>query len=180
MWIAYLEGREVWGNLENNIPNSRNIEPIELIEIVLNGEEIDNKPKLLILDEIKNVIDSRSSMSWFNKNFSYFVAQCRKMGFDIVVTDQYLGSFDIRMRELTDTIVRCMPIFDPNDVGLGNSNAPEPIAFKYIEYDLQMMALTNKPVISRRYYIPRFIARDFYKLYNTYQRIKPTISEAGE
>lgn len=63
--------------------------------------------KMMLLDEGQVFIDSRTGMSHKNRYATYFVDQTRKRHLDLFATTQRFGKVDIRVRDLTDWVVRC-------------------------------------------------------------------------
>lgn len=170
-WLDFLEGRGIWGNLpfHENL-QARLIEVMDLIELLINDElanSIADKPKTLVLDEMKGQANARLSPTFINRNLGHFVSQARKLGFKLIYTDQILGGYDKWIREMTDRIIYCKPTISQKDIGLGTVDYPEPIKFTYIEFDVFDWQVVNQFSISRK------TARHFYGLYDTKQRIIP-------
>lgn len=80
---------------------------------------IDNKENLtdciLLLDELHIWLDSRTSMSKRNRVVSYLLLQSRKLSIDIFYTTQYITQVDVRVRNLTNTLVECYTDVSPED-----------------------------------------------------------------
>ena len=155
--IDILNGRKAYGNMGiYHLPYTR-LNLNDLVDAVLASESdfSDSSPKTLILDEIQTLMDSRKSSR--NTDFSLFISQCRKRGFNVIYTSQYLMGADIRLRQLTDKLVWCLPVYKTGDVLKG---------FKYIKFDV----LTGQYKIQ---FIRESIAKAFYKFYNTYEVIRP-------
>lgn len=167
----FMFGREIYGNLHLKLIPYHHIEIPDLIEMVIK-KEVDSNPKTLILDEIQTAFDGRRSSSQQNINLSIFVSQCRKRGFNIIYTSQFITGADPRMRLLTDKLVRCIAVKDINDVGLGDIENPEPKKLIYISTDPQ------DPIKFKRKTLKRDTFRQFYKFYNTYEVIRPELSYA--
>lgn len=167
----YLFGRQIYGNLHLKLIPYTYIEIPELIDMVLHAN-IDNSPKTLILDEIHTAFDGRRSSSKQNVNLSHFVSQCRKRGFNIIYTSQFITGADPRMRVLTDKLVQCIPSFNLNDVGLGSLESPEPTKITYLSTNPQFPTSIKKKTVKRE------ALRQFYKFYDTYEIIRPEISYA--
>lgn len=170
--VDCLLGRQIYGNLHlKGIPYTY-VEIPDLIDMVLH-KKIDSSPKTLILDEIQTAFDGRRSGSNQNIALSLFVSQCRKRGFNIIYTSQFITGADSRMRTLTDKLTRCVAEKTINDVGLGDIHNPEPTKLKYMTIRLDN---PNKVYTKT---IPRAIARHFYQFYNTYEVIRPRESYLG-
>lgn len=170
---AFLLGRQIWGNIHlKHIPYTYYDIP-ELIDIVTH-KNVSSTPKTMIMDEIQTAFDGRSSGSAQNRALSLFVSQCRKRGFDIIYTSQYITGADSRLRVLTDKLVRCEAIVDRNDFGLGTFQDPEPVKFIYKTVD-------PKDPLSRvkKKTIYRDTARFFHQFYNTYEVVRPQSEYIG-
>lgn len=157
--VDMLNGREIYSNMTfYHIPYTK-IDLIDMVDAVIDNKNdfTDNSPKTLILDEIQTLMDSRRSASRSNIDFSLFISQCRKRGFNVIYTSQYLNGADIRLRQLTDKLVWCMPVYKSGDELKG---------FKYIKFDV----MTGKYKIQ---FIREPLAKVFYKFYNTYEVIRP-------
>lgn len=157
--VDMLNGREIYSNMTfYHIPYTK-IDLIDMVDAVIDNKNdfTDNSPKTLILDEIQTLMDSRRSASRSNIDFSLFISQCRKRGFNVIYTSQYLNGADIRLRQLTDKLVWCMPVYKSGDELKG---------FKYIKFDV----MTGKYKIQ---FIRESLAKVFYKFYNTYEVIRP-------
>ena len=167
----FMFGRQIYGNLHFKLIPYTYIEIPDLIDMVLH-KEIDNTPKTLILDEIHTAFDGRRSSSRQNINLSHFVSQCRKRGFNIIYTSQFITGADPRMRVLTDKLVQCIPSFNLNDVGYGDLENPEPTKITYLSTHPQYPDKIKKKTIKRD------VLRHFYDFYNTYEIIRPELSYA--
>ena len=163
----FCMGRKIYGNLHlKKIPYTF-VEVEQLIDMVVT-QNIDSSPKTLILDEIQTAFDGRSSFSKQNKALSLFVSQCRKRGFNIIYTSQFISGADIRMRALTDKLVRCIAHIDRSDVGLGTYQDPEPYKFTYLTIDPKDPLA--RPKVKT---VKRAVARCFYQFYNTLEVVRP-------
>lgn len=171
--IDYYLGRDIWGNLHlKNIPY-RYIEILDLIDLVVN-KKIDSRPKTLILDEIQTAFDGRRSSSNQNYIMSLFVSQCRKRGFNILYTSQFITGADPRMRTLTDKLTECFAKKSVEDIGLGTFEEPEPTKLTYLTINPKnpFSKVKKKSLVREQF-------RPFYKYYNTHEIIRPTLSYAG-
>ena len=181
--LDWYMGNEIWTNTylhpafdinykTKERGNLKLIDAVDLIKLLIDNElPEDDKPKTLLLDEMKTQGNARNFSSFINKNLANFVSQARKRKFRIIYTDQILGAYDKWIRLMTDKIVRCVPITDVNDLGLGNREYPEPIYFEYIEFDLTEDEIdNNEPIV---YDISRKTMRNIYPLYKTGQIITP-------
>ena len=167
----FIFGRQIYGNLHFKLIPYTYIEIPDLIDMVLH-KNIDNNPKTLVLDEIQTAFDGRRSSSKQNINLSLFVSQCRKRGFNIIYTSQYITGADPRMRVLTDKLVQCIPSFNLNNVGYGDLESPEPTKITYLSTNPQFPTKINKKTVRRE------TLRHFYKFYDTFEIIRPEMSYA--
>jgi len=186
MWevlFDWYNGNEIWSNtwmhpafdtnfITKEKGNLHTIDAIDLIKMLLdNNIEDSGKSKTLLLDEIKTQANARNFGSWINKHLASFVSQARKRKFRVIYTDQILGAYDRWIRLMTDKIIRCVPVIDKNDLGLGNLEYPEPVYFEYIIMDLSEDEIEQQdPTV---YDISRKTMRNVYPLYKTEKIITP-------
>jgi len=74
------------------------------LEHVADGELEDCN---LLLDEMYQIADSRSSQTKLNKLFTYFVVQCRKRNVDLYICTHHLDHIDLRLRRAVDIRGSC-------------------------------------------------------------------------
>lgn len=166
-WLDYWDNREIWGNLHlHPSMKAKYFDIVDLITLIVK-RDVDDKPKTLVLDEIHSQAKNHLSSSFINRNLSDFVAQARKFGFKIIYTSPILGGYEKNMRDMTDEIIKCKPVIDYNDIGLGTSDYPEPVEFTYTIFDTFDWSIKNQ------YSIRRKTARKFYVLYDTHEVITP-------
>ena len=91
------------------------------------------------------------------------------MGFDIIYVSQFMGGFDLRMRRLTDQVVRCIKMVNPKYITTEN---PEGI----IGFNYRVVDTDYPRVLADNYFITWDIAKWFFHYYNTDERIKPAIT----
>lgn len=189
--LLWYEGYEIWSNMKGIHPafdtnyitkkkgNLHVADAMDLIKLLLEDKiPEDNIPKVLLLDEIKTQANARNFGSSINKYLTDFVSQARKRQFQLIYTDQIIGAYDRWMRLMTDKVVRCIPDIDPKDLGLGNSQYPEPVKFRFVEINLNEDSLDdNQPI---QYEISRKLARNFYPLYKTREVQTPIELKYGE
>ena len=157
--VDCLSGRDIYSNMTfYHFPYTK-IDLLDMVDAVIDNKNdfTDTKPKTLILDEIQTLMDARRSASRSNVDFSLFISQCRKRGFNVIYTSQYLNGADIRLRQLTDKLVWCVAVYKTGDELKG---------FKYIKFDV----MTGKYKIQ---FIRESVASVFYKFYNTYEVVRP-------
>ncbi|MEM2262451.1 MAG: AAA family ATPase, partial [Ignisphaera sp.] len=100
VYLAQKSNCEVYANFTIKLPNVKVLTP-ELFFKILKENPEPNRPKLLLLDELYTLADSRASVSLRNRLLSYLIFQSRKRNMDIVYTAQLYGSIDLRLRDLT-------------------------------------------------------------------------------
>jgi hypothetical protein len=171
-----LLGREGYTNMQGieNLPYY--YVDLEDLILMVQDEELDaisDKPKTLLLDEIHTMFDGRKSQKRENIDFSNFISQCRKRHFNIYYTSQWIAGADIRIRTLTNELVKCIPHFSRSDFGLGTIDEPEPIAIEHIITNItDLMENPTNPKKKRKVY-PRWRNRPFYQFYDTFEIIRP-------
>jgi hypothetical protein len=62
---------------------------------------------VLLLDEMYQIADSRSSQSKLNKLFTYFIVQTRKRGVDLYLCTHHIDHIDLRLRRAVDVRGSC-------------------------------------------------------------------------
>jgi hypothetical protein len=172
----FFLGRSIYSNMQGikKIPYYY----VDLADLILmvQSEEIDlvdSRPKTLMLDEIHTMFDGRRSSSRENIDFSIFISQCRKRHFNVYYTSQWLVGADVRIRTLTNSLVKCIPHFSRNDVGYGTVDEPEPIAIEHTITDvIDLMENVTNPKKQKKVF-PRWRNRPFYQFYDTYEVIRP-------
>lgn len=174
MYLDWLNGYELWTNTP--MPQyhkmgwtPKYVDTIDLIQesFVATIPE-DNKMRTILIDETHTQADSRSSGSHTNRQLVNFVTQARKRNFRVIYTTQILNGYDVRLRGLTDRVVKCTPIINYNDLGLGNDNYPEPVEFRY-----SVHIPSEEWRIENQYTLTREFARKLYPLYDTKMPVMP-------
>ena len=156
----YYSGRIILANFDFNKIKYFKVRISQLLEMLpqLNPE----RSYSLFLDEVQTEADSRDFMKDKNKQFSYFIAQCRKRDINVHYASQWASGADKRLRDLTDYVVRCKAVRNAYD----KNQFTNLIGCLYSEYDTQ-------DGHSRKYFVSAEIARLFYTFYNTKQVIIP-------
>lgn len=62
---------------------------------------------ILFLDEMYQIVDSRSSATKLNKLFTYFVVQARKRDVDLYICTHHMDHIDLRLRRAVDIRGAC-------------------------------------------------------------------------
>jgi hypothetical protein len=63
---------------------------------------------VVVIDEAYLWMDSRTSVSKENRSISYLILQSRKRKFDVIWCAQLVSSVDKRLRESSETWIKCM------------------------------------------------------------------------
>ena len=149
--FALYEKRPVYANYKIKIPNYHEMRPEILAKL--------NIPSLAILDEAYAWIESRRSGKPINTFMSYILFQSRKREIDFILTDQLLGTIDVRFRQMTNYEIHCRHIVD--------------IGFQYTFYKLSGFT-TYQPTT---YIMPYSVAEKIYPLYDSWELINPIDDE---
>lgn len=92
----YENGMDLFANFGLKLPHKK-IMSLNDLESVENGR--------LLLDEVKEIDDSRRSQSTQNMAVNYVLSQARKLKLDVAVADQTLGAIDKRIRAITERMI---------------------------------------------------------------------------
>lgn len=121
----------------------KNVLPFDLSKFLKN--EYANS--IILLDEAYIYLESRTSSKNLNRVMSYLLFQSRKVGIDIITTEQIENSIDIRFRTLCDIQINCN------------------IKSGYFKYNI----LTNNK--EKTITIPEEKMKKYFKLYDTNERV---------
>ena len=106
--MAYEEGkrtsRRIISNVHLNIEGYQHFDIAWFLEHVADHEIEDS---ILVLDEMYQVMDNRSTATKLNKLLSYFVVQTRKRGVDLYVCTHHLLHIDLKLRRAVDIRGSC-------------------------------------------------------------------------
>ena len=146
---AYLEKEIIFTNIASlKIPN------IYINDIIQLGAIEEG---VVIFDELQLFADSRRWFTAQNKAFNSFLYMSRKKGLDFYYTSAVMEHTDIRIRELTDYILKPSIIKDKNN---------KPVALKIVKY----CAITYKKINTTLTRLDKPLKpfnRHLYNLYNT-------------
>jgi len=98
-----VNDRKVISNIHLNFPTDRF--SLEWFVDHLSDHEMEDC--VLLLDEMYQIADARSSGTKLNKLFSYFIVQARKRRVDIYFCTHVLGNVDLRLRQAADIRNSC-------------------------------------------------------------------------
>lgn len=96
--------REVMSNSWLNIPNMKRFSVDYFVDNML-GTELENV--ILLLDELHQLDDCRTSSSKLNILFGRFIHQARKRGVDLYICSHYLDYLDLRTRRAVNIRGAC-------------------------------------------------------------------------
>lgn len=96
--------RRVISNVHINHPNFQHFDIAWFLEHIADHEIED---ALLVLDEMYQLADNRTTQSKLNKLFSYFIVQCRKRNVDLYVCTHNILHIDIKLRRAIDIRGSC-------------------------------------------------------------------------
>jgi len=119
--------------------------PIETLNDVVKKEK-----SILCFDEIWLSADARAWKD--NVRLTQWVNQTRKKQMIVFYTTQHIRQVEMRIRNGTDVLIVC-------------EKTTEGHWLQFIDYQYRQLG--------RRYLIPHQTAKQFYKLYNTYEVLKP-------
>ena len=98
-----VNDRKVISNIHLNMPFTK----FSLEWFMENLATHEMEDCVLLLDEMYQIADSRSSGTKLNKLFSYFIVQARKRRVDVYFCTHVLGNVDLRLRQAADIRNSC-------------------------------------------------------------------------
>lgn len=108
--LKFPRRKLIQSHLEKNLaccpPGGYKPEPLKL-EDLLSVRSNDFKNALSAVDEIWTLLDSRSAGTKANKKGTTVVLQMRKRDMDLVYTTQWFKQVDVRIRVITDYVIKC-------------------------------------------------------------------------
>lgn len=142
--------RIVHSNFLIRIPNYK---PLKVLDLLNLENNID-----MFIDEGYTWLESRISSSKLNRYLSYIILQSRKRTLDIYITAQLFSTVDLRFRDNSDIVVKCIKKSD---------------GFKYSFFNIR-----NRTIKS--WILPFTEAEKYYELYDTFEIIEPHDKKALE
>lgn len=97
-------GRRIISNIHMNLPDYQHFDIAWFLEHVADHEIEDC---ILVLDEMYQLADNRSSQTKLNKLLTYFIVQTRKRGVDLYVCTHHLQHIDLKLRRAVDIRGSC-------------------------------------------------------------------------
>jgi len=149
------EDKPIYSNYKINHPNYNELFPETLLDAEMSGSNV-------VIDEAYIWLESRLSGKPINLYLSYILFQSRKRNMDIYLTDQILGSIDLRFRELTDYEIKCKAV----------PNSKNPKGFVYYIIDRTGF----RPRLSKQF-LPIEKAKEYFGFYDTFELINPIDDE---
>lgn len=160
---AHKQGRKVYSNFALNYPHEI-IDFEDLVECNLNKA-------VVLLDEAHIWgLDARSSMSKVNKKLvGGFIPQVRKQGVDLFATSQFPRQLDVRLRENSDYAFHMKKyLYDRKNKKLVDVTQSQ----QFSAEDIMLVEVAFMRNEDGKDGVFRFIANDFYKLYDTKEVVK--------
>jgi len=153
--ILEFPDKPIYANYNIKHANYRELFPETLLDAEMSGSNV-------VIDEAYIWLESRLSGKPMNMYLSYILFQSRKRNMNLYLTDQILGSIDLRFRELTDYEVKCKAV----------PNVKNPKGFIY-------------KIIDRTGFKPRSFtmllslekAKPYFEFYDTMELINPIDDE---
>lgn len=171
--LAYEEfknnGKKVISNTHLNFDYTH-LDLAWFVEHVVDAELEDC---VLILDEMYQIADSRSSQTKLNKLFTYFVVQTRKRGVDLYICTHHLDHIDLRIRRAADIRGACRSSEEkPCHKCHGSGKYDGAPCERCLGYGLVGMVKVNflDRRLRRRYSL-EILGNRYWHLFNTYERI---------
>jgi deoxyadenosine/deoxycytidine kinase len=147
--IANKDTRPVFANYHINIPRFTYLEP-EMLFSMKNK----NEPRIVIIDEAYNWLESRLSGRPINVYSSYILFQSRKRGIDFFLTDQLFETIDLRFRKMVNIEIYCEAV---------------PEGFEYI-----IQKISRRKVFKpKKLIMPYKYAETIFPLYDSWEFIDP-------
>jgi hypothetical protein len=161
VWLAQViqqSGKRLKTNFDVSFPHTK----ISKQDIINYGKGIreDIRDTLICLDEVQTLLDCRTSNK--NRVVTYFILMTRKSGIDLIYTSQQFFNVEKRLRENTDIILECHPVYLPK-----RENGKK--ILKYIDVSVIDYHGRETFRLIRKFKITPCEA--LYKLYDTYQII---------
>ena len=147
--------RPIYANYKIKSDNYRELLPETLLNAEMTGSNV-------VIDEAYIWLESRLSGKPMNLYLSYILFQSRKRNMDMYLTDQILGTIDLRFRELTDYEVKCKSV----------PNAKNPKGFFY-----KIIDRTGFKPNSFTMYLPIEKAAKYFNFYDSWELINPIDDE---
>jgi hypothetical protein len=145
-YLASKDNRPIFSNYKIKLPTYTDLKPETLTSLTSSC--------LVIIDEAYTWLESRLSGRNINLYLSYILFQSRKRGLDIILTDQLIGTIDVRFRQLTNYEIYCQNI----ETG-----------FEYTIHKVNRYA-NYKPM---KLLMPYSTAEKIFPLYDSWELISP-------
>lgn len=141
----YFKNQPVISNIKLNFDNAITLSIEKLYDYAINNPEYFLN-KILLVDEIHNIVDARRSSSSLNTKFTLFLTQLGKLDCTLFFTSQILSSqVDLRLRNLCDVFIFCERVLEnPTDVFNIKRITKDKIYIKCLMYIKVMSGLDYK------------------------------------
>lgn len=105
--LAYEEHKRIGRRVISNQPLQFEHQKFSIEWFLEHFSDNELEDCILIVDEMYQICDSRSSNTKLNKLFTYFVVQTRKRGVDMYICTHHLDHVDLRLRRAVDIRGSC-------------------------------------------------------------------------
>jgi len=142
--LAILDDRPVFANYKIHIDRWKMFYPETLLKVPFGS--------LVIMDEAWSIIESRLTGRGVNRFFSYILFESRKLGIDILMTDQLSRTIDPRFRDMTNIEIHCEATI---------------VGFEYHVFRLSSYHYFQP----KTFIIPYEVAEKIYPFYDSWEKI---------
>lgn len=157
--MAMNDDRPIYSNYELNLPNYHELKPESLSKLT--------ESTLVLIDEAYSWLDSRLSGRGINIYLTYILFQSRKRELDILMTDQLIGSIDVRYRAMTNYEIQCRKISDAEQITEENKEGIVGFLYNIIKYEQYYQIPCGKFLLQYEK------AKEIFPYYKTKQIINP-------
>ena len=142
--LAIMDDRPVFANYRIHIDRWKMFYPETLLKVPFGS--------LVIMDEAWSLIESRLTGRGINRFFSYILFESRKLGIDILMTDQLSRTIDPRFRDMTNIEIHCEAAI---------------VGFEYHVFRLS----SYRYFVPKTFIIPYEVAELIYPFYDSWEKI---------
>ena len=163
-----ISGRKVISNCHLNF-DYQHFDIAWFLEHIADHEIEDS---ILILDEMYQIADNRSSQTKLNKLMTYFIVQTRKRGVDLYFCTHSLEYLDLRVRRAVDVRGACRSYERVCSKCSGTGaylGSPCMKCLGYGKIGIIRVSFLDRRL--RRRYPWEFVGNDYWHLFNTKERI---------
>lgn len=149
-------------DIDRNIYSNYKINSDRYIELTPEMLSTLYENSLILLDEAYTWLESRLSGRNINLYLTYILLQSRKRELDFIITDQIIGSIDVRFRIMTDYIIHCQNIIDKELIEKNNPKGL--VGFLYSVFKCEEGFYRYK---IGKYFFPYEDAKEYFKYFKT-------------